>query len=61
MQPPIALLIKKNLDDVIDTQQSAREATLQYQYQNIHFSLISALFAESCIDTFKEMCILHNI
>ena len=36
------------------------EATLQYQYLNIHFSLIYALFAESSIDTFKEMCIQHD-
>ena len=57
----LALLIKKSLDDVTGTQQSTCEATLQYQYQNIHSSLMYALFAESSIDTFKEMCILHNI
>ena len=57
----LALLIKKSLDDVIGTEPSACEATLQYQYQNIYFSLIYALFAESSIDTFKEICILHNI
>ena len=56
----LALHIKKSLDDVIGTQHSTCEATLQYQYQNIHFSLIYALFAESSIDTFKEMCILHG-
>ena len=56
-----ALLIKNGLEDVIGTQQSACEATLQYQYQNIYFSLIYAIFAESSIDTFKELCILHNI
>ena len=52
-----ALLIKKSLDDDIGTQRSACEATLQYQYYNIHFSVIYALFAESSSDTFKEMCI----
>ena len=56
----LALLIRKILHDVIGTQQSAGEATLQYQYQNIHFSLTYALFAESSIETLKEMCILHN-
>ena len=35
----LAILIKKSLDDVIDTEQSACEATLQYQYSNIYFSL----------------------
>ena len=57
----LALLIKKSLDDVIGTQQGACEANDQYQYKNIHFSLLYALFANSSIDTFKEMCILHNI
>ena len=57
----LALLIKKSLDNTIGTQQSACEAILQYQYKNIDFSLIYALFEESSIDTFKEMCILHNI
>ena len=33
----LALLIKKSLDDVMGTQQSACEAILQYQYQNINF------------------------
>ena len=68
MQSPIGLslislhfLSKKSLDDVIGTQQSACEATLQYQYYNINFALIYVLFAESSIDTFKEMCILLNI
>ena len=56
-----ALLIKKSLDDTIGTEQSACEATLQYQYLNIHFYLVYAIFAESSIDTCKEMCILHNI
>ena len=38
------------------------EATLQYHSSiNIHFSLIYALFAESSIDAFKEMCTLHGI
>ena len=55
----LALLIKKSLRDTIGTQQSAREATLQYQYQNIHFSLIYGLFARSYIGAFKEMCILQ--
>ena len=49
----LALLIKQSLDDIIDTQQSACEATLQYQYQNINVSLICAFIAESSIDTFK--------
>ena len=53
-------LIKKSLDDVISTQQSACEATLQYQHKNINFSVIYALLAESYIDKFKGMCILHN-
>ena len=57
----LALVIKKSLDDIIGTKQSTSEATLQYQYQNIHFSLINALFAESFIDTFKKICILHDI
>ena len=48
----LALLIKESLDDVIGTQQSACNATLQYQYYNMHFSFIYALFAESSIDTF---------
>ena len=52
----LALLIKKSLDDITGTQQRACEATLQYQYQNIHFFLNYALFVESSIDTFKEMC-----
>ena len=55
-----ALLIKKSRDDVIGTKQSACEATLQYQYQNMNYFLTYALFAESSIDTFKGMCILHN-
>ena len=46
---------------VIDIQQSACEATLQYQYQNINFSLIYALFPKRSIDTFKSMCIVHDI
>ena len=53
----LSLLIIKSLDDIIGTQQSACEATLQYQFQNLHFSLIYALFAESSINTFKEKCI----
>ena len=57
----LALLIKKSLDDVTGTQYSACDAILQYQYQNINFSFIYALFTESSIETFKEMCILHNI
>ena len=57
----LALLIKKSLDDIIGSHQNACEATVQYQYQNIHFSFTYALFAESSIDTFKEMCILHQI
>ena len=52
----LALLIKKSLDDIIGTQQRACKAALQYQYQNIHFSLNYALFVESSIDTFQEMC-----
>ena len=36
----LTLLIKKSLDDVIGTQQSAREATLQYQYENSYFPLM---------------------
>ena len=52
----LSILIKKSLDDVICTQQSVCEATRSTDY-NIHFSLIYALFAESSIDTFKEMCI----
>ena len=50
-----------SLDNVIGTQQSAYEATLQYQYWNINIFLIYALFTESSIDTFGEICILHNI
>ena len=62
VQSPIGLnLDKKSLEDVIGTQQSACEATVQYQYKKYHFSLMYALFAESSIDTFKEMGILHNI
>ena len=68
MQSPIgtkpyklALLIQKSLDDIIGTQQSACEATLHYHYRNINYSLIYASFVEGSIDTFKEMCILHNI
>ena len=57
----LALFIKKSLDDVIGTKQSACEATVQYQYQNIHFSLIYGLFGERSIDPFKEMYILHDI
>ena len=48
----LAFLIKKSLYDVIGNQQSACEATLQYQYQNIYFSIVYALLAESFIDTF---------
>ena len=48
----LALLIKKSLDDVIGTQQWACESTVQYQYSNINFSLIYALFAENSSDTF---------
>ena len=55
----LALLIKKSIVDVKGAQQNAY-ATLQYQYQNIDFSLIYALFAECSIDTFKGMCFLHN-
>ena len=55
----LALLIKKSRVDVKGVQQNAY-ATLQYQYQNIDFSLIYALFAECFIDTVKVMCILHN-
>ena len=47
----LALLIKKSLADIIGTQQSAYEATVQYQYSFIHFSLIYAISAESSIDT----------
>ena len=52
----LALRIKKRLDDGMGTEHSACdcEATLQYLYYNIHFSLIYALFAESFIDTLKE-------
>ena len=50
-----ALHIKKSLDDVIGTQQSVYEATLQYQYLNIHTSIIYALFAESSIDTLSPL------
>ena len=58
----LALHIKKSLHDVIGTQQSACEATLQLNTSiKFKFSLIYALFAERSIDTFKEMCILHNI
>ena len=57
----LPLLIKKSLDDVIGTKQSACEATVQYQYQIIHFSLIYNLFGERSINPFKEMCILHDI
>ena len=39
----LALLIKKSLDDVIGTQQSVCEATLQYEYYNIHFYLCTKL------------------
>ena len=56
----LALLIQKSTDDVIGTEQSACEA-IQYQYQNINFSLICAFFAEISVHTFKEMCILRNI
>ena len=56
----LALLINKSLDDIIGTQQSVCEATIQYQYQNIKSSLIYALFVESSIDRFKDMCILHD-
>ena len=41
----LALVIKKSLDDVIGIQQSVCEATLQYPFQNIHFSLNYALFS----------------
>ena len=55
----LALCIKKSLDDV-GTQHSACEATLQYQYQNIHFSLIYALFAVSSIDTrLLKKCVFY--
>ena len=57
----LAFLIKNSLDDIIGTQQGACEATLQYQYKSIRFSLIYALFAESSIDTLTDMCVLHNI
>ena len=57
----LALLIQKSLDEYIGIQQSACEAALQYQCWNSHFSLIYVLFAESSIDTFTIMCILHNI
>ena len=56
----LALLIKKSIVDVKGAQQNAY-ATLQYQYQNIDFSFIYALFADCYIDTFKGMYILHNI
>ena len=53
----LALLIKKSFDDVIGTQKNQSTIpVLRYC-----FSLIYALFAESSIDTFKEMYILHNI
>ena len=39
----------------------ACEATLQYQYLNIPFFLIYALFVESFIDKLKEMCIKHDM
>ena len=55
----LALLIKKSIVDAKGAQQNAY-AILQYQYQNIDFSLIYALFAECSIDTCKGMCILHN-
>ena len=35
----LALLMKKNLNDVLGTQQSACEAILQNQYKNIHSPL----------------------
>ena len=54
-------LIKTSLDDVIGTQQSARGCHFSIPVFDIHFSFIYVLFAESSIDTFKEMCILHNI
>ena len=57
----LALLIQKSLDDIIGTQLSACDATLQYQNYNIRFSLIYALFAECSIGTIKEICILHYI
>ena len=57
----LALLVKKSLDDVIGTQQWACEATVQYQYNNINFSLIHGIIAESSFATFKEMSMLHNI
>ena len=53
----LALLIKKSLDDVMGTQQSACEATLQYQYQNINFSRIYALF----LVTHLKKCVYHII
>ena len=54
----LALLIKKSLDDVIGTQQSVCEDTLQYQYYKMYFSLIHALFAESSIDILKK-CVFY--
>ena len=52
-------LIKKSLDDVISTQQSACEATLQYQHKNINLPYL-CFISRSYIDKFKGMCILHN-
>ena len=64
----LAILIITSLDDIIGTHQRHSAECLQshcimgqYQYQNINYSLIYALFGESSIDTFKEICILHNI
>ena len=42
----LALFIKKSLDDVIGTPQSVHEGTLQYQYWNIHFSLVYMLYLQ---------------
>ena len=44
----LALLIKKSLDNIKGIQQSACEATLQYQYYNIHFSHGCHTSGKSC-------------
>ena len=56
----LALLIKKSLDDVMGTRQGACEATLKYQYQNIHFSLIYVYLQRVLLIHFKK-CVFYII
>ena len=57
----LAHLIKKSLDDIIGTQQSACDATLQYQFLKIFISPLSMLYLHKVLLIHLKKCVFYII